>query len=87
MKTNKHIKVGELEIPADYFSMDEEYKKELCLILVDAIITAIDKHVNPKLNRVEILDMMLDSSIQTNEQDENYEVCQFLNDIKQIINE
>ena len=61
MKTNKHIKVGELEIPADYFSMDEEYKKELCLILVDAIITAIDKHVNPKLNRVEILDMMLDS--------------------------
>jgi len=87
MKTNKHIKVGELEIPVDYFSMDEEYKKELCLILVDAIITAIDKHVNPKLNRVEILDMMLDSSIQTNEQDENYEVCQFLNDIKQIINE
>jgi hypothetical protein len=87
MKTNNHIKVGELEIPADYFSMDEEYKKELCLILVDAIITAIDKHVNPKLDRVEILDKMLDSSIQTNEQDENYEVCQFLNDIKQIINE
>jgi hypothetical protein len=87
LKTNNHIKVGELEIPADYFSMDEEYKKELCLILVDAIITAIDKHVNPKLDRVEILDKMLDSSIQTNEQDENYEVCQFLNDIKQIINE
>jgi hypothetical protein len=83
----RHVKVGELEIPADYFSMDEEYKKELCLILVDAIITAIDKHVNPKLDRVEILDKMLDSSIQTNEQDENYEVCQFLNDIKQIINE
>ena len=87
MKTNNHIKVGELEIPADYFSLDEEYKKELCLILVDAIITAIDKHVTPKLNRIEILDKMLDSSIQTNEQDENYEVCQFLNDIKQIINE
>lgn len=87
MKKNDNIKVGELEIPADYFSMDEEYKKELCLTLVDAIITAIDKHVSPKLDRMEILDKMLDSSIQTNEEDENYEVCQFLSDIKQIINE
>lgn len=87
MNKNSHIKVGELEIPADYFSMDEEYKKELCLTLVDAIITAIDKHVSPKLDRMEILDKMLESSIQTNEEEENYEVCQFLSDIKQIINE
>lgn len=87
MKTNSHIKVGELEIPVDYFSIDEEYKKELCLTLVDAIITAIDKHASPKLDRIQILDKMLESSIQTNEQEENYEVCQFLIDIKQIINE
>lgn len=87
MKTDKHVKVGELEIPADYFSIDDEYKKELCHTIVDTIIMALDKHVNPKLNKKEILCKLLESSIESNEQEENYEVCQFLNDVKQIINE
>jgi len=36
---------------------------------------------------MDILEHLLDSSIQSNETEENYEICQVLKDIKQIINE
>ena len=83
----KHVKVGELEIPTDYFNMDEIDKKELCLLIIDTIMTALDKNISPEYNRISILNTLLDSSIQTNVEEENYEICQVLKDIKQIVNE
>jgi hypothetical protein len=85
--TQKSIKVGELEIPSDYWSLSSTIKRELCLTLIDAIVTVLDQQLNPKLDRMDILQHLLDSSIQSNETDENYEVCQVLKDIKEIINE
>jgi hypothetical protein len=83
----KSIKVGELEIPADYWSLSPDIKRELCLTIVDAIITVLDQQISPKLNRMEVFQNLIDSSLQSNQQDENYEVCQVLIDIKQLINE
>jgi hypothetical protein len=83
----KSIKVGELEIPADYWSMDINDRRELCLTIVDAILTLLDKLVNPEYCRTALLNAIIDSSIETNVKEENYEVCQVLSDIKQIINE
>lgn len=83
----KSIKVGELEIPADYWTLSPIIKRELCLTIVDAIITVLDQQISPKLNRIDVLEHLIDSSIQSNEMDENYEVCQVLKDIKEIINE
>ena len=83
----KSVKIGDLEIPTDYWSMDVDTKRELCLTIVDAMLTLLDKLVNPEFNRLSILNTILDSSIETNEKDENYEVCQVLKDIKTIINE
>lgn len=83
----KSIKIGELEIPADYWTLDTQEKRDLCLTIVDAIITLLDKNINPEFNRITILDKILESSIQSNELEENYEICQVLSDIKQIINE
>ncbi len=87
MDTKKHVKVGELEIPTDYFNMNPEDKKELCLLIIDTILTVLDKHINPEFNRISILNTLLDSSIQSNVIEENYEICQVLYDIKQIVNE
>lgn len=87
MATQKHIKIGELEVPADYWSLDIEDRKDLCAIIADAIITVLDKEVKPDVDRMYMLNRLLESSIETNEIDENYEVCQVLSDIKQIINE
>ena len=83
----KSIKIGELEIPSDYWTLDTQEKRDLCLTIVDAIITLLDKNINPEFNRISILDKILESSIQSNELEENYEICQVLSDIKQIINE
>jgi len=84
---NKHVKVGELEIPTDYFNMDKVDKKELCLLIIDTMMTVLDKNISPEYNRITILNTLLDSSIQTNVVDENYEICQVLKDIKEIVNE
>jgi hypothetical protein len=83
----KSVKVGELEIPADYWSLNNQDKRELCLSLIDAILTLLDKHVAPEISRIYILNKLIESSIETNVEDENYEICQVLTDLKTIINE
>ena len=87
MKTNNHIKVGELEIPADYFKLDEEDKREICAFLLDTILNILDKELNPASEKNEILNFLLESSIMTNEMDETYEVAAVLRDIKKLLNE
>jgi len=83
----ENIKVGEIDVPVGYFYLPEEDKRDLCLNLVDAIITVLVQHLNPKLDTMDILERLLDSSIKSNEEEENYEICEVLNDIKKIINE
>jgi hypothetical protein len=83
----KSIKVGELEVPADYWSLDKDLKREICLTIIDAMLVIIDSQSNPEIDRLLVMNRLLESSIQTNEQDENYEVCQVLTDIKTILDE
>jgi|GEM_PF-1813397 len=81
------IKVGELEIPKDYWTLDKKDKRELCLTIIDSMLILLDKHVNPKINRIDLLEKIIESSIITNESDENYEICQVLTDLRKILNE
>jgi hypothetical protein len=83
----RHIKVGEIEIPKDYWVLTKEDKRELCEHLVDELLTVLDNKINPDFNRLTILDHLLTSSILTNEELENYEICQVLNDLRILINE
>lgn len=83
----KHIKVGELEIPIDYWSMTEEDKIELNLVLLDAMLTLLDKQLNPDFDRLVILDKLLESSIESNEEEENYEICEVMKNIRTLLNE
>lgn len=83
----KSIKVGELEVPADYWSLDKELKREICLTIIDAMLVIIDSQANPEIDRLLVMNRLVESSIQTNEQEENYEVCQVLTDIKTILDE
>lgn len=87
MKTNNHIKVGELEIPSDYFKLDEEDRKEICSFLLDTILNILNKELNPAAEKITILKLLLESSIQTNEMDETYEVAAVLRDIKKLLDE
>lgn len=83
----RDYRIGEIEIPSDYFKLKEEDKKQLCLDMIDVVLTVLDKRLNKSINRMDMLNLLLISSIQTNEEDEKYEVCQFLTDIRNILNE
>jgi hypothetical protein len=83
----KHIKVGEIEIPKDYWKLDLDKRRELCETLVDTLLLVLDKQIRPDMNRLRVLDLLLISSIITNEKDENYEICQVLQDLRLLINE
>ncbi len=83
----KHVKVGELEIPASYWEMSEEDKTQLCLTIMDSMLTILDKHLNEGLNRMDILDKMLQSSIMVNQEQEEYQICEVMTKIRKLINE
>jgi hypothetical protein len=54
---------------------------------MDGILTLLDRQIKPEYNRIDFLSKLIDSSIETNEMEENYEVCQVLKDIRNLIDE
>ena len=82
-----HKKIAELEIPEDYFELSPEDKETICMVIMDNLLRVIDRRFNPSLNRIDLMNKLLDSSIETNIKEETYEVAQVLYDIKQILNE
>jgi len=83
----RHVKIGELEIPINYFKFSKEDRDILCNEVMDAMLHMLDKQLKPELDRLEILDKLLESSIITNQEQEEYEICQVLVDIRTLINE
>ena len=83
----KHVKVGELEVPVDYFKYDKEDKEILCNEIMDMMLHILDRQLRPDIDRMQILDKLLESSIITNQEQEEYEICQVLKDIRNLINE
>ena len=87
MSTVNKTKIGILEIPIEYFDLSKEEKDYLINEILNVMLTIIDKNVIPTVNRIDILNQILDSSIETNIEDEVYEICAVLYDIKQKLNE
>lgn len=83
----KSVKVGYMDIPEDYFEMDSINKETVCLVLLDGLLTLVDKRFDKQYNRRDILNKLIDSSIETNIKEETYEVAAVLRDIKTILNE
>ena len=50
------------------------------------LLLHIDKHLDPHINRISFLDEVLESSLMTNEEDEEYIVCQVLFDCRKYLN-
>jgi hypothetical protein len=85
-KTLSHRKIGEIEIPLNYLTMSEEERRILCLGLFETMIDTLNRTAKPEFDRFMILDKLLDSSIMTNEEEENFEICAVLRDIQKLIN-
>jgi len=83
---SKKVNLQNLDIPPDYFDLNDTNKHTICLVLMDSILRVIDQSFDPQYNRIEILNKLLDVSIDSNIEEETYEVAQVLTDIKKILN-
>lgn len=81
------IQLNDIGIPNDYFLLDEEQKRKLCVELIDVILHIIDNNFQPQFNRVELLKLLIKINIEQLLIEESYEMIQVLKDIEKIINE
>jgi hypothetical protein len=86
MKRN-HEEIGFIDIPKEYCLFNDKQKRVICNKIIDTLLTTIDRDLDPLINRIQFLDEVLESSIISNEDLEQYEICQCLSDIKKILNE
>jgi hypothetical protein len=81
----KQIKVGEMEVPEDYFSLPQDDKNVICNSILESILYILEKNIPTDVNHMDILTRIIESSIITNQEEENYEICGVLTDIKKMI--
>ena len=87
MGRKAQIRIGDVEIPKEYFNLKKEDKDEICEYLANKIFMMVDRTANKGFDRGFLVDQIIQSSLITNEEEENYEMCQVLIDIRNLINE
>lgn len=86
-RSNNHLKIGEMEIPQEYFKLSDEDKKLICDVILNKIYYLVDRMSTGDMPKLDVIYLLIDSSIITNEEEENFEVCQVLMDIRNLLNE
>ena len=86
-RSRESIDMGFVGIPKEYFVYDKETKELICNQIIDKLLLQIDRDLDVTINRIQFLDEMMESSIETNLKDENYEVAQVFSDIRKMLNE
>lgn len=81
----KTIRVGEMEVPVDYFTLPQEDKDVICNSILESILYILEKNIPLDVNHMDVLTRIIESSIITNQEEENYEICGVLTDIKKMI--
>ena len=78
----EQIDIGDIVVPIDYSKLNDKQKKAICDNLIDTLLMSIDRVLPPHINRIQFLDEVLISSIQSNNDLEQYEVSQTLYDMR-----
>ena len=89
MKRSKEetFEFGYVDVPKEYFMYDKQTKKLICNQIIDRLLIQIDRDLDITINRIQFLDEMMESSIETNLKDENYEIVQVFSDVRKLLNE
>jgi hypothetical protein len=85
-RNREHIELGFIDIPMEYNKFTEEKKIIIINKIIDTLLLHIDRDLDPMYNRIDFLNEVLDSSIMTNEEEEQYEICSVLLDCKKQLN-
>jgi hypothetical protein len=83
------INIGYMDVPINYHSYSQEIKDAFCNNFIDSMLHIIEKELSrtPEINRIYFLEQILQSSLITNENLENYEVCHIINDCLKKLND
>ena len=76
------MEIGDIDIPLDYSKLSRKQKIAICDHLIDTILMSIDNILPAEINRIQFLNEVLESSIESNNELEQYEVSQTLYDMK-----
>jgi hypothetical protein len=82
MMKEEEIDIGSIDVPIDYSKLNHKQKAAICDNLIDTLLMSIDRSLPPHINRIQFLDEVLISSIESNNELEQYEVSQTLYDMR-----
>jgi hypothetical protein len=80
-----HIKLADFEIPKNIWTLNEDERKHIVSQVKTFMERLLFKELGVRVNRDEFLKKLIESSIIVNENEENYEICAILLDIKKEI--
>jgi len=78
----EQVELGYVDIPKEYFNLTPRRKKVICNNIIDTLLTALERDLDPTINRISFLDEILESSIISNNDLEQYEVSAVLYDCR-----
>ena len=81
------LRKNQLNIPENYFTLSEEEKHDTCLGLLETIYDMIIKTKDNQINKVELFNKIIDTTLEHHINTEDYEVCALLSDTKRILND
>lgn len=84
---NQHLKLADLEIPKDIWSMSDEDRREVTLSVKLFLEKLIRRQLGLRVNKKQFLKQLIESTIIVNEAEEQYEICQVMKDVKQLLDE
>jgi hypothetical protein len=80
---NKYI---EFEVPVDIFSLTDIEKNIAFNYTKNLLVDLVNKQLPMNKDRLGVLKEIIETSISISEQNEEYEVCYVLNEIKKLLN-
>lgn len=81
------VGLGYLEIPIEYPNYTFEEKNMVCDRIISSMLVHIDRELPKELSRLEFLEHLLQSTLESNEEEENYEICNVIIDCVKRLNE
>ncbi len=84
---NQHLKLADLEIPKDLWSMSDKERREITLTVKFFLEGLIKRQLGGRMNKQKFLKQLIESTIIVNEAEEQYEICQVMKDVKQLLDE
>ena len=88
MNDKERIELGFIDIPVRYPKFTKKQKNALCDKIIDMLLHHIETQIDDnEINKMTLLDSVFESTILTNEEYENYEVCQVILDCRKRLND